>query len=416
MWTLGANYLQILILVILLAMLSFFAAAETALMSLSKIRVRHMVEEKVKGAELVEKLVQNPSKLLGTILVGSTVINIGASSLATDLAIKNFGNRGVGIATAVMTIMILVFGEITPKSLAAQNSENFSLRFIKSILFIVALLKPVVIIVTYITNILIKLLGGKTNKDRPFITEEELKTMVDVSEEEGVLEIEEKEMIFNVFEFGDLQVRDVMVQRTDVVAIDVEATYDEIMEVIKEEQFSRIVVYVESIDDVVGILNVKDLFFLEDGRDNFNVKNYMREPFFTYEFKNVAELLREMKKSRVHMAIVLDEYGGTAGIVTMEDMIEEIVGEIEDEYDEADQEIRVIKEDEYIVEGSTRIETVNDMIGINIESEDFDSVGGFIIGILGRIPEDKEVIEYNGIKFTIESIEKNRIKKIRIIT
>jgi len=411
----GSSYLQIVILIILLALLAFFSGAETALMSLSKIRVRHMVEEKIKGADLVEKLIQSPSKLLGTILVGSTVINISASALATALAIDLFGSRGVGIATGIMTVMVLVFGEITPKSLAAQNSENFSLKVIKPILFTVALLKPVVVVVTYITNIFIRLLGGKASKDRPFITEEELKTMVDVSEEEGVLEIEEKEMIFNVFEFGDLKVKEVMVQRTDVVAVDVEVSFNEIIEVFKEEQFSRIVVYEESVDEVVGILNVKDLFFLEE-KENFDIRKYMREPFFTFEFKNVAELLREMKKARVHMSIVLDEYGGTAGIVTIEDMIEEIVGEIEDEYDELEQEIRVIKEDEYIVEGGTRIETVNEMIGINIESEDFDSIGGFIIGLLGRIPEDKEVIEYNGIRFTIESIEKNRIKKIRIIT
>jgi len=411
----GSSYLQIVILIILLALLAFFSGAETALMSLSKIRVRHMVEEKIKGADLVEKLIQSPSKLLGTILVGSTVINISASALATALAIDLFGSRGVGIATGIMTVMVLVFGEITPKSLAAQNSENFSLKVIKPILFTVALLKPVVVVVTYITNIFIRLLGGKASKDRPFITEEELKTMVDVSEEEGVLEIEEKEMIFNVFEFGDLKVKEVMVQRTDVVAVDVEVSFNEIIEVFKEEQFSRIVVYEESVDEVVGILNVKDLFFLEE-KENFDIRKYMREPFFTFEFKNVAELLREMKKARVHMSIVLDEYGGTAGIVTIEDMIEEIVGEIEDEYDELEQEIRVIKEDEYMVEGGTRIETVNEMIGINIESEDFDSIGGFIIGLLGRIPEDKEVIEYNGIRFTIESIEKNRIKKIRIIT
>lgn len=408
---------QIILLIALLSLSSFFSASETALMTLSKIRIRHMVEEKVKGADKIEKLTENPNRLLGTILVGNNIANIAASALATSVAITIFPEGGVGIATAVMTVLVLIFGEITPKSLAAQNSESVSLKVYKPISFVVFILKPVVTIFTFISSGFIRLFGGNPNKNQPFITQEELKTMVDVSEEEGVLEEEEKEMIYNVFEFGDLQVKDVMVQRVDIVAIDTESTYDEILEVIKREQFSRIPVYNETIDDIVGILNVKDLLFTKNIDEAFSVEKYMREPYYTFEFKKITDLFREMKKERNHMAVVLDEYGGTVGIATIEDLVEEIVGEIEDEYDdEEDKEIDVIKEDEYVVSGSLKIDDINDLIGTSIESEEFDSVGGFIIGQLGRFPDAGEDVEYNSIKFVIEDIDKNRIKKVRIFT
>lgn len=408
---------EIVALIILLGFSAFFSMSETALMSLSKIRIRHMVEENVKNAALVEKLVENPHRLLGSILVGNNVANIGASALATSITYKTFGNKGVAIATGIMTVLVLIFGEITPKSLAAQNSERISLKVSRPISFIVFLLKPLVTVFTYISGMFIKLFGGNPNVTQPFITQEELKTMVDVSEEEGVLEIEEKQMIYNVFEFGDLQVKDVMVQRVDIIAVDTEATYEEILQVIKTEQFSRIPIYNETIDDIVGILYVKDLILMGLPEDDFDVTKIMREPYYTFEFKKITDLFSEMKKTRNHISVVLDEYGGTVGIVTIEDLVEEIVGEIDDEYDdEEDKEIEVIKEDEYVVSGSTRIPDLNDMIGTNIESEEFDSVGGFVIGQLGRFPEKSEEIQYQNIKFIVEDIDKNRIKKVRIFT
>jgi putative hemolysin len=409
---------QLIVLLFLLCCSAFFSAAETGLMSLSKIRLRHMVDEKVKGADKVEKLIENPSRLLGTILVGNNIANIFASSLATAIAINMLGPEGVGIATAVMTILVIIFGEITPKSLAAQNSESVSLKVAKPITLFIILFKPIVMVTTYIANGLITLLGGKTGKNQPYITEDELKTIVDVSEEEGVLEIEEKEMIYNVFEFGDIQVRDVMVQRVDIIALEEASSYEDTMDVIKREQFSRIPVYKDTIDNIVGILNVKDLLMnlCKESMEGFSLKKYMREPYYTFEFKKISDLFRDMKKEKNHMAVVLDEYGGTVGIVTIEDLIEEIVGDISDEYDEDESEIDVIKEDEYIVSGSVRLDEINDLIGTSIESEQFDSVGGFIIGQLGRFPEAAEEVEYNNIKFKIEDIDKNRIKKVRIYT
>ena len=390
--------------------------SETALMSLSKIRIRHMVEEGVKGAKLVEKLTEDPNRLLGAILIGNNVVNIGASALATTIATKIFASAGAGIATGVMTILVLIFGEITPKSIAKQKSEKVALKVSKVINVIVKILKPLIGIFTAISSIFIRLFGGDPKASEPFITEEELRTMVGVSEEEGVLEDVEKEMIFNVFDFADAHVKDVMVQRVDVIAVDIEASYEEVLEVIKTEQFSRIPVYNQTIDDIVGILNVKDLIMAEKSTKPFKVSDYMREPYYTFEFKKIKELFTEMKKTRNHISVVLDEYGGTVGIVTIEDLIEEVFGDIEDEYDDYEKEIEVIKEDEFVVDGSARLDDISELIGVNMESEEFDSVGGLVIGELGRFPEQNEEVQLNSIRLVVEEVDKNRIKKVRIYT
>lgn len=392
--------------------------SETALTALSKIRVRNMVDEGVKGAKLVEKLTESPNKLLGAILIGNNIVNIGASSIATSLAVKLFNgsDSAVAISTGVMTVLVLIFGEITPKTVAKQKSEAVSLKVAKPIQFCVGIFKPFVFLFTAISSLFIRLLGADPNESEPFITEEELKTMVGVSEEEGVLEDVEKQMIFNVFDFGAQQVKDVMVQRVDMTTINVEDKYDDILEVIKRDQFSRIPVYEETIDNIVGVLNVKDLILANENREHFKLKDYMREPFYTFEFKKVTEVFNEMKKNRIHMAVVLDEYGGTVGIVTLEDLVEEIVGEIEDEYDEHDDKIKVVKEDEYIVDGSAKLDEISDLIGVNMESEELDSIGGLIIEELGRMPDENEEVNIGKIKFKVEEVEKNRIKKVRIYT
>lgn len=407
---------KFIFLILLLFFSAFFSASETALMTLSKIRIKKMLEDNIKGAETIDKLVKNPSKLLSAILIGNNVVNIGASALATSLAIDYYGSTGVGISTGIMTLLVLIFGEITPKSLAAQNSEKVSLRVAKFIHIVTIILNPIILFLTRITNLLVRLMGGKTDRKQPFITEEELRTIVNVSHEEGVLEVEEKDMIYNVFEFGDSKAKDVMTPRTDMVAIEINSSYEEIIHIFKQEQFSRIPIYESTTDNIVGILHVKDLLFLENSKAEFDLKKYMREPYFTYEFKLITELFDEMRTNRIHMVIVLDEYGGTEGLITIEDLIEEIVGDIEDEYDKEVKEIEVIKEDEYLVYGNIKIEDINDMIGTNIESEDFDSIGGFVMGLLGKVPESGETIEHDNIKFIIEYVEKNRIERLRIIT
>lgn len=407
-------WIQLLMLVLLLMMSAFFSAAETSLMSLSKIRVRYMVDENVKGAKLVQKLVENPSKLIGSVLVGNNIANIASSALATALTMELFKGNAVAIATIVMTVLILIFSEITPKSLAAQNSEKVALIVAKPLSLIVTIINPIVIILTKVTNFLVRILGGKSDKDAPYITEEELKSIVNVSHEEGVLEIEEKQMIYNVFEFGDLQIKDVMIQRTDISAIDIDSDFNKIMEIIKKDKYSRYPIYDGNFDNIIGIVNVKDLIYAEDTTGDFNITKYIREPYYTYEFKRITELFKEMKKNRVHMAIVIDEYGGTAGIVTIEDLIEEIVGEIEDEYDEVEKEVEKINEQEYVVDGSIKIAFINGFFDLDMVSEDFDSLGGFIMGELGRLPEVGEAVVHENVKFTVQSISNHRIQKIRV--
>ncbi|KUO77616.1 MAG: hemolysin [Clostridia bacterium BRH_c25] len=407
---------QVIALVVFLVLSAFFSSSETALMSLSKIRIRNMVDENVAGAHTIQKLVENPSKLLGAILVGNNIANIGASALATSLAIKYFGSTGVGIATGIMTILVLIFSEITPKSLAAQYSEKISLKVVRLLSFIVTILNPVTTVLMHITNAIIKLFGGSVGGRQPFITEEELRTMINVGHEEGVLEGEEKKMIHNVFKFGDSRVVDVMTPRMDMVAVEVDTAYDEIINVFKEERFSRLPVYKDRIDNIVGVLYLKDMISIDAEKEIFEITKYMRDPYFTFEFKLVTQLFNAMRDKRIPVAIVIDEYGGTAGIVTMEDLVEEIVGDIPDEYDEQYNEIEVVKEDEYIVCGIAKIDLINEMIGVNIESEDFDSIGGFVTGLFGRLPEKGELIEYHNLKFIVESVDKNRIEKLRLLT
>lgn len=411
-----SNSIQIVLLIILLIGSGFFSASETALMSLSKIKMRHMEEDGVKGAKLVSTLIEDSNRLLTSILIGNNIVNIAATSITTSLFTAMLGAQGVAIATGLMTVLVLIFGEITPKTISANNPEKASLVVAKPIKFFVTILTPIVWIFNIITKVIFKLFGVDDKGVKPFITEEELKTMVNVSHEEGLLEMEEREIINNVFEFGDMQAKEAMVQRLDIVAIDMEDSYEEIIDLFKTEKLSRMPVYEETIDDIIGILNIKDIIFLSDEEiENFDIKKYMREAFFTYEFKKITQLLEEIKKDKSQMAIVVDEYGGTAGLITIEDLVEVIVGDIEDEYDEEEDEIQVISPNEFLVDGSTKISDVNEILNIELESEEFDSIGGYIIGYIRHIPEENEIIEMDNIKFNIESVDKNRIKKIRIM-
>ena len=405
----------ILILLILVCGSAFFSASETALTSLNKIKLRNMTEENVKNADKVQKLIDDPNKLLSSILIGNNLVNNAAAALTTMIAVSLLGGQsGVGAATMVITIIILIFGEITPKTLASQNAEKVSLVVANVISAIVFISTPVVKVMNLITNVLIKILGGNSTEKTPTITEAELKTMVNVSHEEGVLEVDERRMINNVFDFGDLKAKDVMTPRTDMICVEDTIIYDEIVSIFKEERFSRLPVYHESVDNIVGILYVKDIIFIDE--KHFKITDYMREPFFTYESKPISELFSEMRGNRIRAAIILDEYGGTSGLVTLEDLVEEIVGDIADEYDEQEEEIEVIKEDEFIVDGSTRLEDVNEMIGLHLESEDFDTIGGYVIGILGSFPDGGEEVETDNIKIVVEEVDKNRIEKLRIYT
>lgn len=407
---------QIPVLVLLVLLSAFFSSAETAYTAVNKLKLRHLAEEGDKKAKKALKLTENPSKLISSLLIGNNIVNLTAASLATVVAIRSYGQNAAALATAILTVVLIIFGEITPKSFATQYAEKLVIAFQKPVHFTMMLLTPFIVIFYSIASGLIKLLGGDIQQHHPLITEEELKTLVDVGSEEGVFEAEEKQMFFNIFEFGDLQVRDIMVQRVDICAIDVTATWPEVLAIIEDEQFSRFPVYEEDIDDIVGILNVKDLLFIStEEKEDFDLRKYLREPYFAYEFKKIPELFKDLKRERTHMSIVLDEYGGTVGIATIEDLLEQIVGEIDDEFDDdKEEDIQAIKKNEYIVSGSYRLDELNEHIGTHIESEEFDSIGGYLIGILGTFPENGEIIDTDGIRFIVEEVDKNRIKKIRM--
>ncbi|NLW52122.1 MAG: HlyC/CorC family transporter [Tissierellia bacterium] len=411
----GPDTIQLIILVLLLAMSAFFSASETALMSLSKIKVRNMIEDKKKGAKIVDKLISNPSKLLSAILVGNNLVNIGASALATSLAISYFGASGVGIATAITTVLVLIFGEITPKSLAATYSEKIALVVAKPLRILTKLLSPITAILMFVTNGIIRLFGGNPDEDKPFITEEELRTMVQVSHEEGVLQVQERKIIDNVFEFRASQVKDVMTTRTDMVAVEDDITYTELLEIFRDERFSRLPVYEGTIDNIVGVIYVKDLVFHEADRENFDIREFMREPFFTYEFQRISRLFEQLRTRRIALAIVLDEYGGTAGVTTLEDLVEEIVGDLEDEYDEISKDIEPINDHEFNIMGNAEVDEVNEKLHLGIDTDDFDTLGGFVFGEIGRLPEEGDEVIYKNLTFRVLSLDKNRIEKLRVI-
>lgn len=411
----GASPYLIGLLLFLVCCSAFFSASETALTSLSRIRLRNMVDEKIKNAEKISRLLDDPNRLLSSILVGNNLVNNGASALTTALAIQVFhGDAGSGatVATAFITVVILIFGEITPKTIAAQQAEKTALIVVNIIAGVVFVLRPVVVVLNVATGALTRLFGHIPGEKTPTITEAELKTIVNVSHEEGVLETEERIMINNIFDFGDAKAKDVMTPRTDMATVSYDVTYAEFVALVQEEGFSRLPVYDEDIDDIVGILYVKDVFFVD--KKEFSAQKFMREPYFTYETKSLVELFAEMRQNRLAVAIVLDEYGGTSGMTTMEDIIEEIMGEIADEYDDEQDEIELIKEDEYVVDGSTRLEEFNKMVGSHLESDEVDTIAGYVLMILGNFPEGGEVLEADGLRFVVEEMDKNRISKLRV--
>lgn len=414
---------QLLIILLLIMLSAFFSSAETALTCVNKIRIRSLVDEGVKKAQSVNKLIEDPTKMLSAILIGNNIVNLSASSLATTFAMNICQSLGmpqhesifISVGTGVLTILVLLFGEITPKSLATRNAEKLALLYGDVIYFLTQVLTPVIIIVNKLASGLMLLMRIDPNEKAASMTETELRTILDVSHEDGVIESEERRMITNVVDFGDSLAKDVMVPHIDVAFADINATYDELVEIFEEEKFSRLPVYEESRDNVVGIINLKDVFFYRGEKEDFQIKDFMREPYFTYEFQKTSELMVELRKASAAMAIVLDEYGATAGLITLEDLLEEIVGEIRDEYDEDEVDpIQRLSEDEYLIEGSTRLEEVNEVVGLSLESDDYDSIAGHMINLLEHLPKVGETVQEDNIVFTVKAMDKNRIDKISL--
>ena len=406
-----SDILQLVILVLLLSASAFFSSAETALMTSNKLRIRNLAENGDKRAEKVLEITANTDKMLSAILIGNNIVNLSASALSTTLTLKVFGSSLVGVATGVLTFLILVFGEITPKNVASKNAEDMALKYIGIISLLVIVLTPAIYIVNKVAGIVISLFI-KNNDDNNMVTEDELRAMVEVSHEDGVIEKEEKKMIVNVVDFGDTVAGDIMLPRVDMVMVSVESSYEEILKIFREEKYTRIPVYEESPDNVIGILNVKDFLLIED-KKNFSVKEHLREPLYTYEYKKTSSLMVDMRKTGANIVIVLDEYGTTVGLITLEDMLEEIVGEIRDEFDaEEDEGITKISETEYLIDGSTNLDDVNDRIGLELSSEEYESIGGLIMEKLGRLPVEGEVITFDNIILTVKKMDHARIEKV----
>jgi CBS domain containing-hemolysin-like protein len=405
---------RLIILFILLLLSAFFSSAETALTTVNKIRMRTLAEEGSKRARTVLAITDDSGKMLSAILIGNNIVNLSAASLTTSLA-YSFGGSMVAIASGILTILILLFGEITPKTMATIHSEKMSLVYAPVISMFMKIMTPAIFIINGLSIGVLFLLRVDPNAKNNVMTETELRTIVDVSHEDGVIESDEREMINNVFDLGDARAKDVMVPRVHVTFADINSTYGELIDIFREDKFTRLPVFKDTTDNVVGTINMKDLL-LYDNTKGFHIQDILREAYFTYEYKNISELLVEMRKASFNIAIVLDEYGETAGLITLEDILEEIVGEIHDEYDENEEDfIQEIDEREYIVEGSTNLDDLNDRLDLDLNSEEYDSLGGFIIERLDRLPEAGDSIHTEeGIHMVVEKLDKNRIELVHM--
>jgi gliding motility-associated protein GldE len=399
-------------LIALLFLSALFSSAETAFTHIDLLKVKHLVSTGNKRAKTLEKLKNDPERTLTTILIGNNLVNISASSIATSLAIDFFGSKGIGVAVGVMTFLILVFGEITPKSYAIRKAESLALFVAPLFDFLSKIFYPINIAFNGISNLFL----GKNVKNTPTFTEDEIKTLIEVSEEEGTIAEDEKEMITSIFEFGDTRIKEIMIPRVDMICAEAEETLKEVLNKAIKAGCSRLPVYKDTVDNIVGILYVKDLLkYLKDGNFNVFADKIKREAYFIPETKRADDLLREMQKKRVHMAIVISEYGGVTGLVTLEDLLEEIVGEIFDEYDVAEDEIVRIDENTVIVDARLAIDELNEKMNLKLPNESFDTLAGFMMEYLDKVPEEGEEVEYKNYKFIIEKMDEKKISKVRII-
>jgi len=408
--------IQLLILIVLLALSGYFSSSETALTTVNRVRLKELAEDGNRKAVNTLKLLDNPAKMLSTILICNNVVNLSASALTTAMAARIWGNAYIAVATGVLTLLMLIFGEITPKTMATLNNEKLSLRCAGVILALCRILTPLIFVIDKLSNLILRINRIDPKSARKAMTEYEFRSFVEASVEDGVLETEEKEIINNVVEFGDTTAKDIMIPKVDITFVNVNSSYEELKELFMEEKFTRIPVYEESTDNVIGIVNMKDLLFYNDW-DGFSIRQIMRDASFTYEYKNTADLLAEMRQESIPMIIVLDEYGAAVGLITLEDLLEEIVGDIRDEYDDYEKDLIIEMEPhKFLIEGSMKLDDINDSIGTELGSDDFDSIGGLIIEKLGDIPEEGESVELeDGTKLTVVDMDKNHIDKVEML-
>lgn len=407
--------IQIVSILILILLSAFFSSAETAFTTVNQVRLRTLSQDGSKRADRVISILEQYSKMLSTILIGNNIVNISVSSVATTLAIRTWGSYAVGIMTGALTLVILIFGEIIPKTWAMNNAEGISLFYSGIIRTLMTLLTPIIFIIDKLSLGFLRFFHINSSDKNTTISEKELKTYVDVSHEGGAIESEERELIYNVFDFGDAVAKDIMVPRIRMTSIPISSTYDEVLSTFRASMFTRIPIYDDDPDDIIGIINIKDFILVKD-KDKFQIKKLLRKAYYTYEYKKIADLMMEMREKSHNITFVMSEYGATVGMITMEDLIEEIVGEIRDEYDEDEEELIVETEPgQFLVDAGMKLDDINDALETELDSEDFDSIGGLMIEQLERLPEDNETIQLDdGTIIKAQGINKNRILKVLI--
>lgn len=409
------SIIQLISIIILLGLSAFFSSAETSFITVSRIKLLSLAQEGNKRANMVISIIDQPAKMLSAVLIGNNIVNISCSALTTSFTISVWGNKATGIVTGVLTLLVLIFGEITPKNTANIHATKMAMAYAPIIKFLMIILTPVIFIVDHLAGFFLWLLRIDSNKKKDIFTEDEIRTIVNVSQEEGVIESNEKKIINNLFDFGDSTAKDVMIPRIDMTLADVNSSYDEIIELFRQTMYTRIPIYENSPDNVIGILNIKDLIVSKSDSKTFDIRKIMRKPFFTFEQKNTSDLFKDMQLSSTSIAIVLSEYGTTSGMITTEDLLEEIVGEIRDEYDTDENDALIkINDTTYRVDGSFKLDDLNDELGTTLESEDNDSIGGLIVEKLDRLPKAGDKLTVDNVWMFVEKVSSNRAESVII--
>ena len=408
-----STIIKLIILVSLIIMSALFSSAETAFISSDKFTIRQLIQEGNKKAKKVNKILENKDAMLSAILIGNNVVNLSASSLTTTLIYELYGNAFVSLATGILTLVVLICGEIIPKTLAGKYPEKIAMVYAPILYIFIKILTPVIFILNFLISIIMKILRIKADPMDTVVTEDVVKTMLDMSLEDGQIEKEEHEIINDVLELNDSCAKDIMIPRTNVVSIKETDSYDDIVKVFKEERYSRLVVFNEKQNEVLGIINIKDMLFVT--KETFNLEKILRKPYVTYESKKISDLLTELRKGQNNMAVILDEYGDLVGIITIEDILEEVVGQIRDEYDEDElKQIKKIDENTYEIEGSLNIDDVKEALNLNLESEEYNRIGGYIIEKLELFPKAGDKYEQEGIYLEVLEVINNRIEKVKL--
>ena len=411
------SFILIIICILIIALLS---SSEVAFISLNRIRLRHLIEKGNHNAEIAQKIRDEHDRFFSAVILSGNLFTVLATSVGTAVSISYLGEDiGIVIATIAMTLLTVVFGELAPKTFAVSHAEKIAFALARPIEIYIKMISPLVFLFNALSNIVIRVFGGEIKPAPQLVTEDEMKAMIRIGAEDGTIEKEEKEMLHNIFEFGDKKVTEAMVPRTEIVAISEKAAVADVLSLVSEEGYSRYPVIKETVDNITGVLYVKDIIrkmAVEEVPPHTEIRNFVRDAYYIPESKMVTALLDDMQKNKFQIAIVVDEHGGTAGLITLEDIMEEIVGSLQDEFEaiEAEKEVEVVDESTFVVLGSTGIDEINELVGVELDDEEFHTIGGFIFGLFGHLPKVGEQLRYHDLRFLILEMEGKKIEKIKV--